>query len=251
MPVALIGAGIAAAGGVASAVIGSNAANSAANQAAQSAAASNALQKQIYDQNVGYAQPYMQAGTKALTELQNFLGLGGDPAAAQAALQNYLNSTGYQFVQNEGLNQVAQSKAAAGLLGSGGTLTALQDRAANIANTYGQQYEQNLQGVVNTGQQAQGSLAGVGSNYANAVSNNNASAASTAANAGLTSAQLTANAIKQGLSGVTQVLGQSSYGGGSGNNPFADFNAMQIANANAMAGMPANLTPVYLPTPGG
>ena len=185
MPAAIIGGVIAGAGAIGAAAISSNAASNAASTAQQTAQENNALQQQIYNQNVGYATPFMQRGNAAGNELEGFLGLGGDPAASQAALQTYLNSTGYQFAKNEGMSAVTGDKAAQGLLGSGSTLESLDAFGTGLANQYGQQYVGNLENLNASGQAAQGSLAGIGENYANAVSNNNNNAATVSANAAL------------------------------------------------------------------
>jgi hypothetical protein len=208
MPAVLIAG--AAIGGAA---ISAGAASNAANTAASTAAANNALQKQIYDQNSANEQPYIAAGDTANTALQGFLGLGGDPAATQKAFNDYLNSTGYQFNLNQGLDAVTQSKAASGLLGSGSTLEALDNYATGEADQYGQQYVGDLQNVVGTGTSAANALSGTGQSYANAVSSNNNSAATTSANAGLVSASQTNALIGNALSAYGTLRGASSYGG--------------------------------------
>ena len=65
--------------------------------------------------------------------MNGFLGLGGDPAATQAAFNTYLNSTGYQFNRQQGLDAVNQSKASQGLFNSGSTLEALDNYATGEA----------------------------------------------------------------------------------------------------------------------
>jgi hypothetical protein len=214
MPVGVIAAGVGAAGAIGGAVISGNAAQNAANTAANAASQSNQLESQIYGQNKALETPYINAGDTAETQLEGFLGLGGNSQAAQTALNNYLNSTGYQFDLNQGLQSVQQSKAAQGLLGSGSTLKALDQYATNTADQYGQQYEQNLQGVVNTGANAADALAGQGQSYASAVSSNNNSAASTAANAGISSAANTTGLINNTLKSLSGTSGASSFGGG-------------------------------------
>jgi|GEM_PF-1649192 len=211
MPAVVIGGLLAAGGAVAGAAISSGAASSAANTAATTAANNDALQSQIYNSNKGLAQPYIDAGTNAETALQGFLGIGGDPAASQKALNDYLNSTGYQFTKQQGLDAVTQSKAASGLLGSGATLKALDAYGAGLADQYGQQYEGNLQGLANTGQSAASGLAGAGQSYANAVTGNNNNAANTAANATLTGASATTSAINNAIKGIGAVVGGSSF----------------------------------------
>jgi len=217
---AIIG-GVAAIGG---SLISSNAASNASNQASQAAAANNALQSQIYNENSANAQPYIQRGNAAGNELNGFLGLGGDPAASQAALNTYLNSTGYQFNFNQGQDAVTTDKAASGLLNSGSTLKALDTFGTGLADQYGQQYEQNLQGVANTGQSAVNSLTGAGQNYANAVSSNNNNAAQASGQAGIQSAGQINSLIGSAFNAYALSRGASSYGGGgSGGTPYNAF----------------------------
>jgi len=148
---ALIPALVIGAGAVTGAAITAGATSSASNAASQAAANNNALESQIYTQNSANEQPYIQAGDTANTALQGFLGLGGDPAASQTALNNYLNSTGYQFNLQQGEQAAEQNAAASGQLDSGATLKALDQYGTGLADQYGQQYEGDLQGVVGTG----------------------------------------------------------------------------------------------------
>jgi hypothetical protein len=210
IPAAIIGAG--AIGGAAS-LASTSVASNAASQAAQ---ANNALESSIYNQNSANEQPYIQSGDAANTALQGFLGIGGNAQASQAALNNYLNSTGYQFNLNQGLDATQTSAAAKGLLGSGATLESLDTYATGLADSYGQQYEGDLQSVVNTGAGAANALAGQGENYANAVSTNNNSAASTTANAALTGGSTVNSLIGNALTAYAYGQGGSSFGGGGG-----------------------------------
>ncbi len=216
MPIALVAAGVAAAGAVGGALISSSATNHASDVASQAAAANNALQSQIYQSNKGLIQPYVTQGYAASNELNGFLGLGGDPAASQQALNTYLNSTGYQFNKNEGVSAITGDKAAAGLLNSGSTLKALDQFGTGLADQYGQQYATNLEGVSNTGVGAVNALTGAGTNYANQVSANNNSAASAAGNAGIANANSINSAIGNAFNAYGAIRGQSSFGGGAG-----------------------------------
>ena len=154
-----------------------------------------------------------------------FLGLGGNPAATEAAFQTYLNSTGYQFAYNQGIDAVAQSKAAAGMLGSGSLVKALDAYGTGLAEQYGQQYVGDLQGVVGTGASSANALAGEGENYAGQVSANNNAAASASATAGYSAANAFNNAVGASLGALGVSRGASSYlaggGGGGSFNAFA------------------------------
>ena len=216
MPIALIGAVVAGAATVGGALISSSATNNASSQAAQAAANNNALQSQIYGSNKALIQPYVDRGNAAATELQGFLGLGGSPAASQAALSTYLNSTGYQFNKNEGVSAITGNKAASGLLDSGSTLKALDQFGTGLADQYGQQYATNLEGVSNTGVGAVNALTGAGTNYANQVSTNNNNAATAAGAASIANANNINGLIGNAFNAYGAIRGQSSFLGGSG-----------------------------------
>jgi hypothetical protein len=215
-----IGVGIAVAGTVgAAATIGSSAI--AANAATSAANKNNALESQIYNTNSANEQPYIQSGDAANTALQGFLGLGGDPAASQKALNDYLGSTGYQFTLNQGLDAAESNAASKGMLNSGSTLEALDNYGAGVAQQYGQQYEGDLQNVVSTGAGAANALAGQGENYASQVSSNNNSAASATANAALSGGSIVNSLIGNALTAYAYGQGGSSFGGiGGGGNAF-------------------------------
>ncbi len=134
------------------------------------------------------------------------------PSTPQAdynkAFQNYQNSTGFQFRLGEGIRAI---DAGAPVRNSGATLKARQAYGQNLAsNEFGNYLGQlgNQQSVGLSGASAQ---AGVGQNYANAVSNNNNSAGTAQANAAL----LRGNANQQLFGGIANGLGSifgSSFG---------------------------------------
>ncbi len=223
MPVAIIGGLIAGAGAIGGALISSHATSSAANTAAQTAASDNALQEQIYNSNKALAQPYINAGNSAEDELSGFLGLGGDPAKINSAFNTYLNSTGYQFNRDQGLDAVTQSKAVSGLLDSGSAVKALDAYGTGLADQYGQQYVGNLQGLTGAGENAVNALTGAGQAFANASNSNSNSAANVAAGADVANANITTNAINQAVNAFGKFAGGSSFGSPSsgGANAFA------------------------------
>ncbi len=223
---ALIPALIIGGGALAGAAISAGATGAASDAASNAAASNNALESQIYDENSANAQPYIQSGDAANTALNGFLGLGGDPAASQAALNDYLDSTGYQFTLNQGLQAAQQNAASSGMLNSGATLKALDAYGTGLADQYGQQYAQDLQGVVNTGEGAANALAGEGQSYANAVSSNTDSAASATADAALAGASNSNSLIGNALKAYGATQGASSFAGG----------AQAISNAFAYGG---------------
>ncbi|MGH7016193.1 MAG: hypothetical protein ACRED8_03800 [Caulobacteraceae bacterium] len=217
MPAAIIPAIIGGVGAIGGALISSHAVNSAANTEANAAAADNALQLQIYNSNKALEQPYITGGNTAEDELSGFLGLGGDPAASKKALDTYLNSTGYQFNLNQGLQAAQQDKAASGMLNSGSTLKALDAYGTGLADQYGQQYVGNLQNMVSTGANSANALAGMGENYANAANSNTNGAANASANASIAGANIDTSLINNAMGLFGKTIGGSSFGGGGGN----------------------------------
>lgn len=222
MPIALIAAAVGAAGAIGGAVISSHAASNAANTAQNIADQNNALQRQTYEENKALEQPYITAGNTANDALQGFLGLGGDPAKTKAALDNYLNSTGYQFQLNQGLDAASQSKAAAGLYNSGATLKALDTYGTGLARGYGLDYANQLQTTAGRGASSANALAGYNQTSSTNQQNNNNSAGTTAANAGLANASNINGLIGNALSAYGTIRGASSFGTGGGgvNNAF-------------------------------
>lgn len=101
---------------------------------------------------------YLPAGGAAIGQQQALLGLGGDPAAAAQAFQNYQNSTGFAGQMQAGQNAITGSAAARGLLGSGSTLRALQAQGQQLGAQSFNNYLGQLGGVANMGLQAGGMM---------------------------------------------------------------------------------------------
>lgn len=99
---------------------------------------------------------YLPAGGAAIGQQQALLGIGGDPAAAAQAFQNYQNSTGFAGQMQAGQNAITGSRAAAGLLGSGSTLRALQAQGQQLGAQSFNNYLGQLGGVAGMGLQAGG-----------------------------------------------------------------------------------------------
>ncbi len=171
----------------------------------------DSLQQQTYESNKALIQPEIDRGSAAADALQGFLGLGGDPARIQSALQTYLGSTGYQFDRQQGLGAVEQSKAAEGLYNSGAAEKALAAYGAGLAQTYGQTYASDLASVAQTGAGAINALTGAAANNANQQQSNNSAATSVGAGAGLISANAINTLIAQGLNAYALTRGQSSF----------------------------------------
>lgn len=149
-----------------------------------------------------------------------------------AALNNFRNSAGYQDQFAEGQRAVTSALGDRGLLDSGAAQKALVKYGQSQANQSLQQYLQNLVQQQGAGLGAASAQAGVGSNYANAVSANNNMAAQTSANAALSSAGAINGVLQSGVSayGFSQGMGSSytPYGGPVG----ANTNAYGVQGGN-------------------
>lgn len=100
-----------------------------------------------------------------LTGGGNMMGsmLGVNGAAAQTgALNNYANSGGMQFLQEQGMKGITSSKAAQGLLNSGSYGTALAKYNQGLASTYLNQFMSQLQDYSKLGLGAAGVLSSSG-----------------------------------------------------------------------------------------
>ena len=130
------------------------------------------------------AYPFMQdtfGSTAGLTgqssgAIANMLGLNG-ATGQNDAFNNYKNSSGYNFLQGQGINGIVGNDATKGLLNSGSILKGVTDYSTNMANTFLNGYLQNLTGLSNTGAQAGGLISGAGTTaQSNGQSTGNSSA---------------------------------------------------------------------------
>jgi len=78
--------------------------------------------------------PWVQQGTAGMGQYANILGLGGEGAQTDA-LDNWWNSSGGDFLLNQGMDQIMGNRAAGGLLRSGGTSKAIEDYRSGLAST--------------------------------------------------------------------------------------------------------------------
>jgi cellobiose-specific phosphotransferase system component IIB len=215
MPPVVIAAGIGAAAGIGGAMLSSSAQKKAANKASdtalKTASQNNALQKEIYTQNYNLLAPFVNRGNQAGDAINSLL---LSPNQNNAAFQNYLNSTGYQFQLDQGSKALQQGAMARGALQSGAASKALQTYGQNTATSFFKDYLGLLANQQGVGLSGGSAVAGVGQNYGNSVSANNNLAGSAAANAHLAAGNAQAGIygnIAGGISGVANALA-SSYG---------------------------------------
>lgn len=124
-------------------------------------------QSQSSSENVAY--PWLQTqlgstvsnGTSANNTLSNMLGLNGK-FDQNGGFQNFLDNSGYSFINDQGNRAVTGSKAASGMLGSGSYGTALQARGQNTAKSYLNDYLAQLMGQSGQGVSAANVVGGAG-----------------------------------------------------------------------------------------
>jgi hypothetical protein len=124
----------------------------------QTASSQSQTSNRAYDTLSEAYSPILGTAGKVNSALSDLLGLngGGD------AFANYRNSTGYDFMFNEGSRAITNNRAAGGLLNSGGTLKALTKYGQNTGAQYFNQYLAQLMGLRGGADQAANILAGAG-----------------------------------------------------------------------------------------
>lgn len=153
----------AAAGAVASAAIGAVGSYVAADMQ------SSAIEKGQNQANARLA-PYADAGSTAIGQQGDLLGLHGQEAADKA-FGTFNTSPGYQFQLSEGLKAVDHGAAARGMLRSGAVLKAEQAYGNNLASSDFGTYYGRLNSLATIGGNAAAGQATVDTNAAGAQSN--------------------------------------------------------------------------------
>lgn len=102
------------------------------------------------------------AFNSGLGGLMGLLGLGGDPNASSAALDNYWKSSGGDFQLNQGVNAINSNMYSRGLGQSGAAMKGLEGYRSGLASTKLNEIMQNYLGVANLGLGAGGLVANAG-----------------------------------------------------------------------------------------
>ncbi len=223
----VVGAGISAAASIFSGLTGGKGGKKVAKIAAQSADRDRAQALQLYNNNMGMAQPTLDRGNAAGAQINALLGLGGDAGAANDALAAWRGSTGYQTGLQQGQQSINGGYAARGALESGAAQKALLRYGTDYSNSNFGQYVNALQGQQAAGAGALGAATGAGNTYAAQSMAANNSQSSAAANAALYGAQAQQNALAGVGNAFGSYFGQmdarqqaSSYGRGYGTPPW-------------------------------
>ena len=244
---AWIAALVGGAAALGSGVLGASASSGAANTQANAANQATATELGMFNTTQNNLQPYIGAGSNALANLQQLLGIGNGgvggatspiltmlgigPGGASGGGINpatFQGSPGYQYQLQQGENAVTNSAAANGGIG-GNALRALQSTGQGVANqnwnqylgnasTAFQQLIGNVGSVANNGQNAAANLGSTGAAVAGQIGSNQIGAGNALAAGQIGSA----NAIGGALGGVGQsaslyaLLNQLQSGGGGG-----------------------------------
>ena len=183
--------GSAVIGGLGSAAAGIFGANKAADAQKSAAKKAAKAQQNALAAQTKLAQPYVDAGTAALTEYQKL-------APYQPfGMEQFQADPGYQFRMSEGIKALERSAAARGLLSSGPTLKGITQYGQNLASS---EYENAFSRYLSQREAAMDPyryLTGVGQ----------AAAAGQAANVGTTGAALADIAAQRGNVQAAQYMG--------------------------------------------
>lgn len=156
----------------------------------------------------GNATNASNAGAATQGQEASLLGTAPMTAQAQTGFNNYLNSTGYQFQQQQGQQALTGSAAARGLLGSGATAKALTSYGQGLAGQTFNNYLGQLSGL-NTQQQTSanaGITAGGQVGVAGTAGGGNASTATQAGGNAMGNAVSTTAGIAGGLATSSPML---------------------------------------------
>lgn len=110
-----------------------------------------------YDFLKGAYGDTVSGGNDAFNYTNDLLNVGGE-----GGFQNYLDSTGYNFIKDEAMDGLTNAFAGRGMLRSGAAGKAFQDRAANIGKTYFDNYLGHLSDQSKIGLGAGGLIAQAG-----------------------------------------------------------------------------------------
>lgn len=167
--------------------------------------------KDLYNQGLQYYQPYYDQGTDAFGKYGQAVDRMSDPTQfVNGIMDQYQESPGAQFQQQQGLMQANNASAASGSLGSPQEQIALQKYGQGVSNQDMQQYMQNALGVNSQYLSGLGNQSQMGFGAAQSMNQNRQGLADNLAellqNLGLSQAQ-GSQAMGGGLGGLLGGLG--------------------------------------------
>jgi hypothetical protein len=114
--------------------------------------------------DLGYYQPYQQAGQAGSQSYADALGLNG-PEGVTRAQQQFQVGPGYQFAMDQGIQGIERTAAARGELGGGGTTLDQIKYSQGLANQEWNNYLGGLQNEQQLGYNTAGQMSGVNKDY--------------------------------------------------------------------------------------
>lgn len=114
---------------------------------------------------------YIANGASANEAESQLLGLSPATAGTQNGFSNYLNSSGYNFQKQQGMDAIQGAAGAKGILNSGATGKALTTFGNNLASTSFNNYLGQLSGVSGAGQTGLGQIGQAGTAGGQAAGN--------------------------------------------------------------------------------
>ena len=154
----------------------SKAAKKASRTQAQASVYATDVQREMYEQSRADLAPWRSAGGRSLADLERMQGMY---EGAVMDPNQYIESPGYDWLQQQGISAINRGASARGKLGSGQTSKDLMAYGQGLALQDYQGYLGRLESLMNryagtaqVGQTASNTLAGLGSNMANQVGAN-------------------------------------------------------------------------------
>ena len=129
-----------------------------------------AEQRRQFDISRTDAQPYMDAGKRALDQRQALLGLSGTDAQQQA-INAFQESPSQKFLRERAERSLIRNASATGNLGGGNIQQAVQEQAIGVAAGQLGDYQNQLAALSGGGQTASNNMALLGGQTANNISN--------------------------------------------------------------------------------
>ncbi len=194
------------------------AAQGAANASKNADDAALQAQQTNYQNTQANLQPYIEAGTGALTGLNNL---------ASGNYSGFDNSPDYLYALQQGLKGVDRSAAARGALYSGGTTADTLSTAEGLASQNLGNYRSSLMNLAQMGSGAGANLGSVGAGQAAAIGNIGFTNAGNQTTAGYNQAAGNINTANNVGSILGQLYGQ--YGNQLGSTPAANSSSYAIS----------------------
>lgn len=188
-----IGAGVSAAGGIASSALQAGAADKASSRAV------SAQQDALATSRADLA-PWTGTGGTANTATSDILGLNG-PDAATAARDRFETSPGYQFSLDQGLRAIDAGAASTGMLRSGATVKAEQAFGTGLADQEFTNYYNRLFDLSKLGESAAAGSAAASTSTGSGIASTDLSQGSALASIYGNTSKGISDAVNNGLSG--------------------------------------------------